>query len=292
MGDFVERTIFAWKQNLKFLQNSNINYKIIIVDFNPIKNFLFENFLINKNLKDKNINYLIIPKECIEETKTHPKVFYEYFAKNAAARHFDSDIFIMTNSDIVFSKKIIKRIEEISKNDNLKKFNFRIRFRKNYDFINNKTEELYDPSLGPIFWPLKILNKENEIDFQINLFEEYENIYKNLKKDFTEVEGSFAGDFTLFFKKNFIDIATGYNEGTNIHKTDLRQGNMDAEILYNLHMNGIMTKFINEEYVHLKHEMPRKDGFLFETYKNSKNWGYSNCKKNKIQENVFCLSPM
>ena len=114
---FIDRFYLSVSENLKTIEQFDIPYEYLIVEWSPIKEYLiyedrfkilFEN---NKNLVD----IVVLPSVAIEEG-LDPTVFYEYFAKNVGIRMCKYDVLILLNSDIVIPYETMKLFVDLVKN--------------------------------------------------------------------------------------------------------------------------------------------------------------------------------
>jgi hypothetical protein len=260
MGNFIERMSFAWQKNIEILEESGLKYEIIVVDFNPLFNeYLFENENLKRILSHKSVKNIIVDNSVIIKDDLPPLVFYEYYAKNVGGIRAEGKLLFMTNSDIIISKDICDYIKEELKNPDIDNYFYRIRYRQNIDLNGNR------------------------IDSQLDL-----HVPTN---DDVEVCGGYAGDATMFTKKSFVNIATGYNETSEEHRTESGQASMDSEILWNMMKKGMSLKLVDILYYHVFHQRDtRKDGYYIrDEYTNRVGWGYKKTISKPINENTNML---
>lgn len=260
MGNFIERMAFAWKKNIDILEESNLDYEIIVVDFNPINNnFLFKNTELKNILSNKKVKNIIVDKSVLIKDNLPEHVFYEYYAKNIGGIRSTGKFLFMTNSDIIISKEICNFINIELNNNESDLYFYRLRYRQNI--------EIPGKNPGPL------------IDLHVSTNPD------------AEICGGYSGDATMFTKKSFINIATGYNEINTLHRTSSGQASMDGEILWNMVNGGMSMKLVDLIYEHVFHDRDgTKDGnYSVEKYVNRKNWGYKKSITKIINENTIML---
>lgn len=259
MGNFIERMSYAWQRNIDILESSNLNYEIIVVDFNPILNeYLFENDQLKNILFFKTVKNIVVDGSVIVKDNLPPLVFYEYYAKNVGGIRADGKLLFMTNSDIVISKEICTYIKDELKNPDIDNYFYRMRYRQNIDLSGNN------------IW--------DRLDLHVP------------SNDDAEVCGGYSGDATMFTKDSFV-LSTGYDETSHFHRTESGQSSMDAEILWNMISKGMSMKLVDLEYYHVFHQRDtRKDGhYLRDPYINRSNWGYTDALLKTINKNTSIL---
>lgn len=254
-GDFIDRFEIALKKNLEILNRHNLSYEILVVDYNPIGDKkLINNAKLKSLLENENIKNIIIDKSVVIDDGLYENGFYEYFGKNAAAIRSSGELLFMTNSDIIISNEIVDYIKNISKFDYDNHF-YRLRYRQ--DMHNGQ-------SVGQLLDLYTI----GDID--------------------EEICGGYSGDATIFSRKVFNEIATGYNETDENHRTPNGQASMDGEILWNLVKKGISKILVNLVYYHVTHPRQIKDDhYSREEYTNKENWGYKNYPSRIINSNTI-----
>jgi len=260
MGNFIERMSYAWQRNIDTLEQSGLDYEIVVVDFNPILNkYLFENDQLKNILSFKTVRNIIVDGSVIVKDNLPPLVFYEYYAKNVGGIRAKGKFLFMTNSDIVLSTDICNFILEEVKNKDIDKYFYRMRYRQNIDLSGNNTESFKD---------LHVPEVEDAV-----------------------VCGGYSGDATMFTKRSFIK-STGYDEINPFHRTISGQQCMDAEILYNMLSKEMSMRLVDLKYSHVYHERDaKKDGYYKkDPYTNRKNWGYKNALSKQINDNTIILS--
>ena len=240
-GDFIDRFYIALKKNLEILSRYNLDYEIIVVDYNPFKNKrLIDNEKLKELLNHSNVKNVIVDKSILIADGLPENGFYEYFAKNVAGRMALGKLLFMTNADIIISEDIVKKLKDLSSNYSDNKF-YRVRYR--YELQDGKT----------IGEPL--------------------DLYSPNDKD-SEICGGYSGDATIFSKKTFIEVAKGYDETSENHRTPKGQASMDGEILWQLVKNGVKMELIDLPYFHVTHpRQPKDGGYCRDGYKNRENWG-------------------
>ena len=261
MGNFIERMSYAWQRNIDVLEQSKLNYEIIVVDFNPILNkYLFENDQLKNILSLKTVRNIIVDRSVIVKDSLPPLVFYEYYAKNVGGIRANGKLLFMTNSDIVISKEICDYISKEIKRDDINNYFHRFRYRQTVDIFYGTNISI----------PMDLHVPTN---------------------DDAHVCAGYSGDATMFTKKTFIDIASGYDESNVHHRTESGQSGMDGEILWNMFEKGISMKLADLTYYHVYHTKDiKKDGYYLKgQYTNRPNWGYKNSISKKINHNTIIL---
>lgn len=253
-GDFIDRFEIALRKNLEILDRHDLHYEIIVVDYNPIDG---KRLIDNEKLKDllshKNIGNLIVDKSILILDGLPENGFYEYFGKNIASHHSLGKLLFMTNADIIISDEIVKFLKDLSSFHSEEHF-YRLRYR--YELKDGKT----------IGEPLDLHNP-NDVDEVIC--------------------GGYSGDATIFPRKTFIEIAEGYDEVSEHHRTPNGQASMDGEILWQLVKKGVSKILVDLPYYHVTHPRQLKDsGYCKDGYKNRKNWGAFFTKYRVINKNT------
>lgn len=261
--NFIERLDQAVSTNLKNLDNTDIDYEMIIVDFNPIDNkYLHQNELLKESLSHQRVTNIIVDPSVSEEEDLSPQTYYEYFAKNVGARNSKGVLILTTNSDIILSQNLIDDIKSEISNDEKDDLFYRCRFRGEIQLgtspdENTQSIDLHNPSFpdGCIC-------------------------------------GLFSGDATMFSRKVFFEVATGYNENEKRHRTHLSQSAMDGEILWNVYKKGKKLKLLESPYYHIHHGRPnQRDNFYSQdTYTNKPNWGFVDYKQERLNENTILIA--
>jgi hypothetical protein len=254
-GNFIDRFKIALEKNLKILSNHDLTYDIIVVDYNPYEGKrLIDNPNLSELLKNENITNLIVDRSVVLDDGLFENGFYEYFGKNAAAVRSNSKYLFMTNADIILSDDIVKYLKELSKSIDDNHF-YRIRYRQ--DIENGNT----------VGAPIDLCNMHC-VD--------------------SEICGGYSGDATIFSRKVFNEIATGYNETDPAHRTSCGQASMDGEILWNLVKNNVTKIIVDLTYYHVTHTRQSKDvAYSREKYINRENWGYQNYPCRVINSNTL-----
>lgn len=261
--NFIERLNQAVSTNLKNLDNSGMNYEMIVVDFNPLdQKYLHQNSLLKDSLSHQKVTNIIVDPSVSEEEDLSPKTYYEYFAKNVGAKNSSGELIFTTNSDIILSEGLIQDIKSELNNDERDELFYRCRYRGEIELgtspdQNTSAADLHNPSFPDAC-----------------------------------ICGLFSGDATMFSRNVFFDVATGYNEGEKRHRTHLSQSAMDGEILWNVYKKGKKLKFLESPYYHINHGRPNpRDNFYSQDiYTNKPNWGFVDYKKTKLNENTILIS--
>lgn len=254
-GDFIDRFEVALKNNLDILKRNNLNYEIIIVDFNPCDGkLLINNPKLKTLLEDDNVFNIIVDRSVVIDDDLSENGFYEYFGKNIGAIKSSGKLLFMTNADIYISDDIVKYLKNISSIEDDNHF-YRLRYRQD---VSKNLElggilDLHDP------------NDEDAL-----------------------ICGGYSGDATVFPRNIFNNVATGYNETDSAHRTPNGQASMDGEILWNLVKKGVHKILVDLTYYHVTHPRQSKDsGYSKEPYTNRTNWGYKNYPYRKINSNTI-----
>ncbi len=256
-GDFIDRFAIALKKNLEILDNHDLDYEIIVVDYNPLEGRLLQdNYKLKTLLQHERVVNIIVDKSVLISEGLYENGFYEYFGKNCAALKSRGKFLFMTNADIIISSETIKYLKEVLPKSDYNNSFYRWRYRQDIH-----------PNGLLVGSPLD-LHTPNDVD--------------------GEICGGYSGDATLFHRDLFINIATGYNEIDPGHRTPNGQASMDGEILWNLHHLYIATILVDIVYYHVTHPRQAKDSsYSRESYKNNDGWGYSNYPTRKINSNTI-----
>ena len=265
--NFIERLSQAVSTNLKLLDESGIDYEMIVVDFNPIEEkYLYKNNLLKDSLSHPKVKNVILDNSVILAENLYPTTYYEYFAKNAGIKRSTGDFIFVTNSDIMLSTDLIKEISDEMNNKNADDYFYRTRYRGEVilgDYPDEDTSlvDMHDASI-----------KSDPICASIC--------------------GQCSGDATLFSRKVMFETATGYNEGEQNHRTSASHSHMDSEIVWNCFQKGKSLKLLTMPYYHIAHERPHvRDGFFgSQAYSNSDDWGFIKYQTESINENTELVS--
>jgi len=258
-GDFIDRFAIALKKNIEILSRYDIDWEIIVVDYNPFSGkSLIKNDQLEVWLSHERVKNIIIDRSVVIDDGLSENGFYEYFGKNCGALKAEGEFLFMTNADIIISNDTVKYIkDEVRKTDYKNSF-YRWRYRQ--DVQTNG--QLYGHTLD--------LHNPTDIDGVIC--------------------GGYSGDATLFHRDVFNEIATGYNETDEGHRTPNGQASMDGEILWNLHNKGVKTVIVDIVYYHVTHpRQPKDSSYSRESYTNKQGWGYSNYEWTEINPNSIIL---
>lgn len=246
--NFLQRLEASIRHNCNLLNKTRVTYDYTISEWNPVKkpliltpgfNNLFSDFL---RLWD-----LCIDSSVVEAEGLSQKVFFEYFAKNAAARVvgvYPNLLFL--NSDILLSDSLCDYIVKLCLSGLDEKKFYRAQFREQYD-----------------------------LDQDVVI--ERKNLYEPWLPDGHLCAG-YSGDFLLIRTDTFINIGQGYDETDPNHRTTYQTG-MDGELLWNLWHKGVNLELIPHAYRHIYHG---KDGRAYDGYRNGikynnkPNWGFVN----------------
>ena len=253
-GNFIERFSIALKENLNILDKSGLNYEIIVVDYNPdLNKRLIDNYILKELLIHPNVRNIIVDRSILVDDNLPENGFYEYYAKNIGAIKSNGEFLFMTNADIIISDEIINYLKTLIGKDSCNFY--RLRYRQEIQNGQNIGNIL------DLHWP-------DDVDEPIC--------------------GVYAGDATIFPRKLFIDVATGYNEIDPNHRTPNGQASMDGEILWNLVKRGYEKILVDLTYYHVHHQRQPKDSFYCkEKYINRENWGCKYYPNRVINENTI-----
>lgn len=265
--NFIERLNQAVTNNLKVLDSSNVDYEIIVVDFNPIgENYLYQNSLLSECLSHSKVKNLIVDNSVILAESLSSGTYYEYFAKNAGIRYCDGDFIFVTNSDILLSEELVEEIKNEMQKGDIDEYFYRVRYRGEIELgttPNDDTEllDLHDASVKSDPYCAAIC-------------------------------GQCSGDASVFSRKVMFETATGYNEGEVYHRTSANHSHMDSEIVWNCLQKGKSMKLLESPYYHVSHGRPHvRDGFCASyTYSNKDDWGFIKYPTKKVNENTTLMS--
>jgi hypothetical protein len=260
--NFIERLNQAVSTNLQNLDESGIDYEMIVVDFNPLdEKYLHEHPLLKEPLSHKRVRNIIVDNSVICRENLTPTTYYEYFAKNVGCRNSFGDLIFITNSDIIFSKQLIQQIQSEFENVNRDDVFYRVRYRGEIPLGHNPdnqtlVEDLHHPEFPDAC-----------------------------------ICGLYSGDATMMSRNVFFNVATGYNEGEANHRTQFSQSAMDGEILWNVYKKGKQLKFLESPYYHINHGRPnpRDNFYSHETYENKSNWGFVKYPMNEVNSNTVLI---
>jgi hypothetical protein len=256
-GDFITRFAVALKKNIEILYRHELDWEIIVVDYNPIDGkFLKDNEQLKDLLDDERVVNIIVDQSVLIDDGLPKNGFYEYFGKNCAALKASGEFLFMTNADIIISNETVLFLKDKLRKTDYKKAFYRWRFRQDIlagGSIVGDTLDLYNP-----------------------------------RDQDGLICGGYSGDATLFHKDVFIDVATGYNETDEGHRTPSGQASMDGEILWNLRNKGIETSILDIVYYHVTHpRQPKDDSYSRDCYCNPEGWGYSKYPVRYVNENTI-----
>jgi len=258
--NFIERLKQALENNLSKLDQYGLDYEMIVVDFNPLnEQFLHKNDLLKEVLSHPKVKNIIVDNSVIISENLGPKTYYEYFAKNVGCKNSSGKFIFVTNSDILMTDCLIEEIQKELENKDLNDYFYRTRYRGEIflgtvpDEENTPVEDLHHPEFPDAC-----------------------------------VCGLYSGDASMFSREVFFNVATGYNEGEQRHRTNVHQSSMDGEILWNVYNKGKKLKFLEAHYYHIFHgPRPMRDNFYHQgTYENKDDWGFVKYNKKNINSNT------
>jgi len=261
--NFIERLYQAVYLNLKNLDDSGLDYEMIVVDFNPLDEvYLHQNPLLSEVLSHKKVKNIIVDNSVVCRENLSPTMYYEYFAKNVGCKNSLGELIFITNSDIIMSKDLIETIKEELSNQNRNNHFYRVRYRGEImldTLPNNQTpvEDLHHPEFPDAC-----------------------------------ICGLYSGDATMFSREVLFNVATGYNETESRHRTHVHQSAMDGEILWNVYKKGKTLRFLEAPYYHIHHgpRPPRDNFYSQDTYTNKDNWGFVKYNRKQINENTEIIT--
>ena len=275
--NFIERFHQAVSTNLDLLDKSNLDYEMIVVDFNPVNGkYLHINPLMEDLLSHKRVKNLIVDQSVLTAEDLTPTTYYEYFAKNVGCRISLGEMIFITNSDIILTEKLIDTIKLELVNENKNDYFYRTRYRGDIE-VGQK------PSDNP-----KIIQAGEYLTGHLNGWGNPNEVLNLHNKKDDKICGLWSGDASMFSRHVFFDVATGYNEKDYGHRTSSNQSNMDSEILENLYVKGKRLKLLEAPYFHLYHGHPisRDNVYSKSTYTNNDEWGFVNYNKERINNNT------
>ncbi|NBX71857.1 hypothetical protein EBQ91_02970 [bacterium] len=260
--NFIERLDQCLTYNLNLFEEHDLDYELVVVDFNPLEErYLHENPMLKEKLSKIKVKNIIIDNSILISENLSPTTYYEYFAKNSGIRNSTGNFLFLTNSDIIFSEDLVIEIKDVINKEDAEDYFYRVRFRAEIPLgtFPSKEIELVD------------LHMPHLPDACIC--------------------GMYSGDASMFSRKSIIEVATGYNEGEMRHRTSLSQSSMDGEILWNLYNKGKKLKFLESSYYHIEHGHPNQRDNHYEqgTYENLDGWGFVNYKSKKLNTNTIFI---
>lgn len=261
--NFIQRLKQSVDNNLLKLDKSNIEYEMIVVDFNPLDNqYLYNNKDLKESLSHPKVKNIIVDNSVIIAENLSPKTYYEYFAKNVGCKNSSGELIFITNSDILITDCLVEEFAKESKNESKNDYFYRVRYR------------------GEI--PLGVVPDEEN--------EPVEDLHHPEFPDAC-ICGLFSGDASMFSRDVLFNTATAYNEGEIRHRTNVHQSAMDGEILWNVYNKGKKLKFLEAHYYHIFHgPRPQRDNFYHQgTYENKEDWGFIKYSQEKVNENTVMV---
>jgi len=255
--DFIARLKKSLQSNIEYLEKNNIEYEYIAVEWNPIKNYLSDNSDLRELFNNKNLKNVIVSNSVSKKENLSETIHFEYFAKNVGVRDSKFENILLLNSDIVLPDSTFDKIIELCNTGlSTNKF-YRARFREqvNMDMSRILIEDCHYPDNPDAI-----------------------------------ICGYCSGDFLLMKKYIFCNVAKGYDETNQSHRT-ISQTGMDGEILWNLHNKGVSLEFIDDVYSHINHGKPNPyDGaYNVNGYDNKDDWGFIKYHKRYISENIIII---
>jgi len=92
-GDFITRFEIALRKNIEILSRHELDWEIIVVDYNPIGGKLLQhNEQLKSLLAHERVFNLIIDQSVVIDDGLPKNGFYEYFGKNCAALNSQGDL--------------------------------------------------------------------------------------------------------------------------------------------------------------------------------------------------------
>lgn len=249
-SNFLDRFYSSISNNIETIEKFDMPYEYLVVEWCPARNYLIYNDKFKNLFNDKNLIDIIIKPNVASEEGLDPKVFYEYFAKNAGIRMSKYDILVILNADIILPEKTMEMIVDLAKNN----FN-----KSRYYRPLNRVQVDQD---------LKAIKREC--------------VHRPKSPD-AVICGYYAGDILIVNRDTLIKYGEGYDETNSKHRTIL-QNKMDGEILWNLYKKGITLQFLSADYWHINHAKapPRDESYNVNGYTNKSNWGFVDYPKKII----------
>lgn len=236
-GDSIGRFIESVTQNTKQLEQHQIPFEYIVVEWNPINEYLSQNDRTKSIFNDLRFKDIAVDKSVSKAEGLSEDKFLEYYAKNVGVRAATYENILIINSDIILGPQIVQIIKSLLDNGLQQKF-YRARYRISVD--NGTPVEQLD-LYAPQF-----------VDGHLC--------------------AGFSGDFLLLKKSLF----PGYDEVNPDHRLG-RQTHMDGEILFALHNSSITLELINCHYFHLHHGKTtgyQSGAYNMQGYTNKEDWGF------------------
>jgi hypothetical protein len=253
-GSFLDRLFTSISKNIEAAEKFNLRYEYLLVEWCPIKNYLIYNDKLKDLFRDKNLVDIIIKPEVSLKERLNPKIFYEYFAKNAGIRLSRFDILVILNADVILPEKTIGIIVDLARN-----------FDKNHYY-------------KPI--------RRVEVDHNLDIIKT-ESVHRPKHPD-AATGGYFAGDILIVGRSAVIKYGEGYDETNPKHRT-ISQNKMDGEMLWNLYKKGITLQFLDADYWHIEHARPNvhDETYNMNGYANKSNWGFTDYPKKALSEKLI-----
>ncbi len=286
----IDRTRMSIENNLnllsKFLEH---DYELIVVDWSPIKEkYLHNNIHLKELFNHPNLKSIIVEPSAIEKVGLNVKGFNEYFAKNVGIRNSLGKYILVINSDGLLSKNLVKEINTVISDDE-KNFYFRQHSRIDIDNNQKKINEglsFYDNSLGSNKFKKTLFTDKHQLDMSLNIGKKEIAVNPN----FYNIIGTpAAGDFTLSYRDNFIEISTGYFEDLNNPiGENFRQTARDGQLLVNFILHGIYPKKFKNSIKSFDHNKIERVGEIkFHAYRNNANWGFNDFDVREYEGRYF-----
>ena len=254
-NNFLNRLYISISKNIEIIENFDIPYEYIIVEWCPVKNYLIYNEKFKGMFNSKNLTDIIIKPSISSSENLNPKIFYEYFAKNVGIRMSKYDVLVILNADVVLPEKTMGTIVDLARSN----------FNKNHYY--------------------KPLNRVR-VDNELNIIKR-ECVHRPKNPD-AVIGGYFAGDILIVGRDTIIKYGEGYDETNQRHRT-ISQNGMDGEILWNLYQKGITLQFLDTDYWHIEHGRPNShDGaYNVNGYVNKSNWGFTDYPRKVLSDKLI-----
>ncbi len=244
-----------FSDNLVYLcEKYKLPSEIIFVEWNPPKEKeRFEKALkVEKNRKFTKIRIISVSKKIHDEVKTSERLpLLEFPGKNAGIRRAKGEFLIVTNPDIIFSKKMIKFISKRKLRENI--FYRADRCDMFVDIpmeIRTKDVEKFCEKKWNFCWSPRYGRYHRGIKFITDIPRLFARTIIKMTKDkaYLRYHGGAPGDFILMDKKSWENFR-GYPE-MNVH------GGMDGYVSILAIASGNKLKIMKEKTYHQSHGNP------------------------------------
>jgi len=244
------------EMNMNALTEAGIPFEMIVVDWCSESQKLYQSVQLKEVLARPEVINIIVDKSVAVAEKLNPDLFYEFFAKNIAIRQASKDYILIVNSDLFISGGLAQEIKAL------------IDQRKNNFFARAV------------------------IRHEIPFFDQHHpKQIIDLRQYNSPVMEGYSGDFLFLKRSDLIDIAEGYDESNQNHRSHhVRQASMDGEMLWKMYNKGMVLECLVNPYYHFKHDKgARESGEFYNTngYVNVPNWGFIKYPRKILGNNVL-----